>query len=455
MDGYTLLERIGSGAYSTVFKAVEKGSGALVAVKELLSATSWAEAQALPEVVAARALPAHEGLLRLRALHRVGSRVFLVMDLCEGSLLEALAARGGGGGLPEAQVRFVVRRLLAALAALHGAGFMHRDVKPENVLLLAGGGGRPVLADFGQLRGGGGGGPLTPYVSTRWYRAPEVLLRAPAYGPAVDVWAAGALMAELLAGRPVFPGSSEADQLFRLCAALGPPPASEWPEAGALAAAAGVPLRADVVPRGVAAMLPFGTSPAAVAAVAALLTWSPARRPTAAGALGGLAFFATASPEAPLASAGGASGGDAARARADAVARQAALEAEAAQEGKQADAAEAEEGKEGGGKRAEGGARVAPRGATGSDDDSSGEEGAGGAPGAAGRRAQSLAAPARAAVARGAPELAPALAAAPAAPPPQGGAYSGAARAGKEADSDSGSDSGSDSEGGGYMPSFG
>jgi protein kinase len=488
MDGYTLLERIGSGAFSTVYRAVEKRGGAPVAIKELTGSTTWAEAQALPEVVAARTLPSHEGLLRLRALHRVGGRVFLVMDLCEGSLLDALARRGGGGGLPEPQVRYVMRRLLAALAALHGAGAMHRDVKPENVLLLAGagaGGGRPVLADFGQLRavggGGGGGGALTPYVSTRWYRAPEVLLRAPAYGPAVDVWAAGAVMAELLAGRPVFPGASEADQVFRLCAALGPPPAAEWPEAASLAAAAGVPLRGDVAPRGVAALLPFGTSPAATAAVAALLTWSPLRRPSAAAALSGLAFFsAVGAPEAPLAPAagggagaaaggggGGGGGGDSARARADATARQAALEAELSREGKEAEAEE--EGKEGAARPRPpaGGARGGAAG--GSSDE---EEGAAAAParalpstrlqgaaGGAGVAAAVLAPPA----ALGSARLSQAGVGAPFAPP-----AAAAARSSKEADSDSGgsvggggsgssSGSGSDSEegGSGYMPSFG
>jgi protein kinase len=452
MDAYTLLERIGSGAYSTVYRAVEKGRGTSVAIKELTGPTTWAAAQALPEVVAARALPAHEGLLRLRALHRVGSRVFLVMDLCEGSLLEALAARGGGGGLPEPQVRYVVRRLLAALAALHGAGYMHRDVKPENVLLLAGGG-RPVLADFGQLRaagggGGGGGAPLTPYVSTRWYRAPEVLLRSPAYGAAVDVWATGALMAELLAGRPVFPGASEADQVFRLCAALGPPPPGEWPEAAALAAAAGVPLRCDVAHRGVAALLPPGTSPAAVAAVAALLTWCPARRPTSAAALG-LPFFAGGAPEVPLAGCGGGGGGgggDSARARADAAARQSALEADAYREGKEADAAD------GGEAEAE---RKAGSGAGSSSDEEEG--GAGAAP------------PQRAPppfAARGGPPAVGAAAASRTAPAPGSAA---AARAGKEADSSSdsidggsggdSSASGSDNDehegGGGYLPSFG
>ena len=97
MDGYTLLERIGSGAYSPVFKAVEKGSGALVAVKELLSATSWAEAQALPEVVAARALPAYAHPYRAEGVTvRVWRTVRDGVTEGEGDV-DALPLRVGGG----------------------------------------------------------------------------------------------------------------------------------------------------------------------------------------------------------------------------------------------------------------------------------------------------------------------------------------------------------------------
>ncbi len=238
MDGYTLLERIGSGSYSTVWRARDHATGRSVAIKELTSAFDWDAVQKMPEVLATRALPEHEGVLRLHSVHRVAGRIFLVMDHCACSLLDAVQRRpaaadaagaGSSAGLCESEARFVMRRLLRALAHVAAAGHAHRDVKPENILLAAGGGPggggggvRPLLADFGQIRHLRAAGPLTPYVSTRWYRAPEVLLRVGAYDARVDVWAAGCVLVELLTGRPAFPGGSEADQFYRLCVALGP-----------------------------------------------------------------------------------------------------------------------------------------------------------------------------------------------------------------------------------------
>jgi protein kinase len=443
MDAYQLLERLGSGSFSVVWKARERASGRLFAVKELLDPRlEWGAVQALPEVTAARLLPLHEGLLRLHAVHRVRGRVFMVMDYCRGSLLDAVAA--SGGGLPEAQVRHVMRRLLAALAALHASGHMHRDLKPENVLLGSGGGGggagasaagsaRPMLGDFGQLRalagggggGGGGGAPLTPYVSTRWYRAPEVLLRSPAYGAPCDVWAMGALMCELLSGRPAFPGTSEADQLFRLCAVLGAPTREAWPEGLALAGALGATLP-SLPPRGLASLLPPATSPAAVAAIGALLAWSPARRVSARGALETLEFFTCpGAPEAPLAlRAAEARPGEEARARAEAEARQGRLEEELAAER----GGGSQEGKAAEGAALPAGAGAAQRGSKEADSD---EEGAAAAPaGAAAAAAAGAAAAAAGARRAGAPPLGGAGAGGAAPPSSRGaGASAGGAAA--------------------------
>jgi len=87
-----------------------------------------------------------------------------------------------------------------------------------------------LAKDFKKNRGN-----QTEYVSTRWYRAPELVLRSKNYDQSVDVFAVGCIMAELYLGRPLFPGSSEADQLTRIVTVLGTPSGSEWPEGHRLA----------------------------------------------------------------------------------------------------------------------------------------------------------------------------------------------------------------------------
>ncbi|GFP79345.1 cyclin-dependent kinase f-4 [Phtheirospermum japonicum] len=93
------------------------------------------------------------------------------------------------------------------------------------------------IADFGLAREINSQPPFTEYVSTRWYRAPEVLLQSPMYGPPVDMWAMGAIMAELFTLRPLFPGSSEADEIYKICCVIGSPTKAEWSQGLELASA--------------------------------------------------------------------------------------------------------------------------------------------------------------------------------------------------------------------------
>lgn len=110
---------------------------------------------------------------------------------------------------------------------MHKHGFFHRDIKPENMLVK---GDLIKLADFGLAREIRSKPPYTDYVSTRWYRAPEVLLRSTNYNSPIDQWACGCMMAELYTLRPLFPGSSEADEIYKICAILGTPTMKSWNE---------------------------------------------------------------------------------------------------------------------------------------------------------------------------------------------------------------------------------
>ena len=110
---------------------------------------------------------------------------------------------------------------------------MHRDLKPQNILVSRDG--QLKLADFGLARAFVP--PIRPFtheVVTLWYRPPEILLGSQSYALPVDIWAIGAMFAEMCTKRPLFPGDSEIDELFRIFRLLGTPNESSWPGVGML-----------------------------------------------------------------------------------------------------------------------------------------------------------------------------------------------------------------------------
>merc|ERR1719214_19819 len=136
----------------------------------------------------------------------------------------------------EPKIRNIMFQTLQALHHVHKGGYFHRDMKPENLLYA---GDVVKLADFGLAREIRARPPFTDYVSTRWYRAPEVLLRSSVYNSPLDLWACGAIMAELYTLRPLFPGQNESDQLYKICSVLGTPQQGHWPEGYRLASKIG------------------------------------------------------------------------------------------------------------------------------------------------------------------------------------------------------------------------
>ena len=217
---------LGRGAFAEVFEHEdsERGGGERVAIKRMLqeSYRSGVSLGAVRELAALSEVGGHPSLLRLRGAFAYGGRVHMVLELAAAEL-GAVLRDAGGVALPAAAAKGWALQLCAALANLHAAHVLHRDVKPDNVLLAADGSIR--LADYGHAtRFPGAREELHPGVVTVWYRAPELLLGARRYGPAVDVWAAGCVVAELLLRRPLFPGDgSDQDQLAQIVRLLGSP----------------------------------------------------------------------------------------------------------------------------------------------------------------------------------------------------------------------------------------
>lgn len=170
--------------------------------------------------------------------------------------------------------------MFQGLAFMHKHSFFHRDIKPENMLVK---GDIVKIADFGLAREIRSRPPFTDYVSTRWYRAPEVLLRSTTYNSPIDTWAMGCIMAELFTLRPLFPGSSEGDQLYKICSVLGSPTHGTWPEGMKLAAQMNYRFP-QFVPTSLAQLIPHA-SPEAIQLMTDLMKFDPNQRPTSSQAL--------------------------------------------------------------------------------------------------------------------------------------------------------------------------
>ena len=128
--------------------------------------------------------------------------------------------------LPEERIKEIVYQTLQGLAFMHKYGFFHRDIKPENILLLND---KVKIADFGLAREIRTLPPYTEYVSTRFYRAPECILKSTNYNSPIDIWALGCIMAEMYTHpQPIFCGANEKEVLFRICSILGTPTHDIW-----------------------------------------------------------------------------------------------------------------------------------------------------------------------------------------------------------------------------------
>eukprot|EP00766_Chilomastix_caulleryi_P006574 gnl/Chilomastix_caulleri/883.p1 GENE.gnl/Chilomastix_caulleri/883~~gnl/Chilomastix_caulleri/883.p1 ORF type:complete len:204 (+),score=42.62 gnl/Chilomastix_caulleri/883:305-916(+) len=190
------------------------------------------------------------------------------------------------GPLSPECVKSFSHHLTIGLHFCHSRRVLHRDLKPQNLLISSDG--ILKLADFGLARAFGI--PVRQYtheVVTLWYRAPEVLLGAKQYSTPVDMWSVGCIIAEMAAGRPLFPGDSEIDELFLMFDLLGTPTEAEWPGVTALPEyhEATFP---KFTRKGVASFLGPRASilgPDGIDIVEKMLVWDPARRISAKAAL--------------------------------------------------------------------------------------------------------------------------------------------------------------------------
>lgn len=241
VDKYEKLTKIGQGTFGEVFKARHRQTRQIVALKKVLmeNEKEGFPITAIREIKILQLLK-HENVVNLIEICRYKKEqskatFFLVFDFCEHDLAGLLSNPNVKFNLGE--IKKVMQQLLNGLYFIHSNKILHRDMKAANILITKSG--VLKLADFGLARAVSGptankDGVVQPpkytnRVVTLWYRPPELLLGERNYGPPVDLWGAGCIMAEMWTRSPIMQGSTEQEQLnliTQLCGSIEP---ITWP----------------------------------------------------------------------------------------------------------------------------------------------------------------------------------------------------------------------------------
>ncbi|KAI9007438.1 kinase-like domain-containing protein [Phycomyces nitens] len=277
------IGQIGEGTYGKVYKAKNCKTGHLMALKRIRMKTEkdGFPITAMREIKLLQELK-HERIIELQQIMVAKGSVYMVLEYMDHDLAGIL-------GHPNfkfqaSHAKSLVKQMLEGLAYIHHMGILHRDIKGSN--LLINNKGELKIADFGLARvfQKNRTHDYTNRVITLWYRPPELLLGATAYGPAVDIWSVGCIMLEFFTGRPSFNGSDEISQLDCIYKTMGTPTVETWPTVTKL------PWYELIRPKEqhpnrfketYASLL----SPGALELSEALLSMDPQKRPTAAEAL--------------------------------------------------------------------------------------------------------------------------------------------------------------------------
>ncbi|XP_041050846.1 mitogen-activated protein kinase 14 isoform X4 [Carcharodon carcharias] len=224
-ERYQNLSPVGSGAYGSVCSAFDTKSSVRVAVKKLSrpfqsvihAKRTYRELRLLKHMK-------HENVIGLLDVFTPATTledftdVYLVTNLMGADLNNIVKCQK----LTDDHVQFLIYQIIRGLKYIHSAGIIHRDLKPSNLAVNEDC--ELKILDFGLARHTDD--EMTGYVATRWYRAPEIMLNWMHYNQTVDIWSVGCIMAELLTGKTLFPGTDHINQLQQIMRLTGTPPAS-------------------------------------------------------------------------------------------------------------------------------------------------------------------------------------------------------------------------------------
>nr|XP_014340093.1 PREDICTED: cyclin-dependent kinase 18 [Latimeria chalumnae] len=226
LETYIKLDKLGEGTYATVFKGRSKLTENLVALKEIrLEHEEGAPCTAIREVSLLKNLK-HANIVTLHDIIHTERSLTLVFEYLDSDLKQYLD--NCGNLMSMHNVKIFMFQLLRGLAYCHKRKILHRDLKPQNLLINERG--ELKLADFGLARAKSV--PTKTYsneVVTLWYRPPDVLLGSTEYSTQIDMWGVGCILYEMVTGRPMFPGSTIKEELHLIFRLLGTPTEETWP----------------------------------------------------------------------------------------------------------------------------------------------------------------------------------------------------------------------------------
>ncbi|KAG8218794.1 kinase-like domain-containing protein [Butyriboletus roseoflavus] len=284
----------GEGTYATVYKGRSRTTNEIVALKEIhLDAEEGTPSTAIREISLMKELK-HVNIVRLHDVIHTETKLVLIFEYCDQDLKKYMDQHGERGALEPATVRSFMYQLLKGTSFCHENRVLHRDLKPQNLLINRKG--ELKLGDFGLARAFGV--PVNTFsneVVTLWYRAPDVLLGSRTYNTSIDVWSCGCIFSEMISGVPLFRGRDNQDQLLHIMRIIGTPDdrvlrkiATDSPE-----------ITIKQYPKypkiSFQQVLPKA-SPQAIDLLERLLQFDPSKRITATEALSHPYFTSTASP---------------------------------------------------------------------------------------------------------------------------------------------------------------
>lgn len=227
LDKYEKLDKIGEGTYGVVYKARDKNTKELYALKKirLESEDEGIPSTAIREIALLKELQ-HPNIVRIHDVIHTNKKLILVFEYIDYDLKKFL--QSFDKGIDMKIVKSLLYQLVRGIAHCHQMRVLHRDLKPQNLLVSKEG--ILKLGDFGLARAFGI--PVKNYtneVVTLWYRAPDILLGSKNYSTSIDIWSIGCIFVEMINLKPLFPGSSEQDQLKKIFKIMGTPDPEKWP----------------------------------------------------------------------------------------------------------------------------------------------------------------------------------------------------------------------------------